>query len=139
VNPFNFANTKNSTWYLSNILRVNHLSDQILPGEYALGKIEKSASTLKAWVTADQCLTDQQRTSLGFTLENMMLSCFYDNMPCNVSHFTRLSWNNEFGNCYTFNGLYDAEGRVQKSRLTSKPGIRNGLSLELFTGVFSKL
>ncbi len=105
---------------------------------YTLNKVTLAASILKAWVTADKCLTNRQRMTLGHDINIMLVSCYFNNEPCNARHFTRLPWHNEYGNCYTFNALYDNNGSVQESKRTSKPGIRNGLSVELISGITCK-
>jgi hypothetical protein len=125
--------------YLMGILQARGISPQInlQDGEYAIDKLEEASSALKASVIADKSLNDSFLESLGFTLDTMLISCYYNNQRCNKSDFT---WFRtfEYGNCYTFNGVFDQNKNMVDSKTTSKAGPSNGLVLELFIGAGGK-
>ena len=79
-------------------------------------------------MTSDTSLNEQSLKKKDFTIETMLISCFFNNHACNESDFT---WkrSNEYGNCYTFNGLL-----TEVSKVSSKSGPKYGLNLELFAG-----
>lgn len=58
-----------------------------------------------------------------------MVSCSYNGITCHAHDFT-LYWDNNYGNCYTFNyGTYNATTSSYKK--TSAHGSESGLKLEL--------
>lgn len=67
---------------------------------------------------------------IGFSLEEMLLSCEYQGTPCHASDFQPYH-DFDYGNCFRFNG----EERARKSRKTDW---QNGLRLELFSGLDDK-
>jgi hypothetical protein len=67
----------------------------------------------------------------------MLVSCYFDNLPCDKNSFTRIA-TTAFGNCFSFNygkNLTNHDVPVAKS---TKPGVQNGLQLELFSGCPSR-
>jgi hypothetical protein len=86
----------------------------------------------RSYVTFDQNLTDSQRESLGFTLEKMLISCFYNGIECSTKDFVWF-YTHEYGNCYMFNSNINSTNSTIKK--TSKTGISNGLRMELFVGI----
>jgi hypothetical protein len=38
----------------------------------------------------------------------------------------------EYGNCYTFNDMFNANSNQTEARKASKPGLKNGLILYVF-------
>ena len=114
----------------------NNISPTILVnGTILVAKtlVENAANILKASVTGDKSLTDDSRKRKGFTIETMLISCYFNNRVCNSSDFT---WkrSNEYGNCYTFN-----EDLTKNSKTISKAGPKYGLNIELFVGSTGKL
>lgn len=111
-------------------MKQNDISPQInvTSDEIAITKVQAAANILKASVTADKSLSESDLIKLGFTMDTMIISCFFDKKTCNTSSF---KWfhDNEYGNCYTFNSL------ISETLKTSKPGQAYGLLLELFIGV----
>ena len=64
----------------------------------------------------------------GYTLSDMLLSCFFNSRECKKSDFEYF-YSTRYGNCYKFNS--PASGPLRESGV---PGAMNGLQLELFTG-----
>lgn len=71
--------------------------------------------------------------SLGFSIETMLISCFFNGEKCSAENFT---WfiSFEYGNCYAFNYHVDNNNNSTKPLKTSQAGIGSGLTLELFVG-----
>ncbi|XP_071483146.1 epithelial sodium channel subunit beta-like [Diadema antillarum] len=67
-----------------------------------------------------------QRNETGHKLDDMLLSCYFQNFPCFPENFTHF-YNYMYGNCFTFNS--GSKGRVLN---VSKIGPLYGLSLELY-------
>ena len=125
-------NTDNETGpYINAMLIQNNISPTISingTSEIAKALVEIASNILKASVTGDKSLTDDSRKRKGFTIETMLISCYFNNRVCNSSDFT---WkrSNEYGNCYTFN-----EDLSQVSKTISKAGPKYGLNIELYVG-----
>ena len=113
---------------ISPTINVTGLSDT-----YAITLVDEAASLLKAYVTADKTLNKTQLKTLGFSIDSLLVSCYYNKAKCNGSDFNWVR-SNEFGNCYTFNDLI-SNGAEVSSKSTSKTGPEFGLNLEIFIGV----
>jgi hypothetical protein len=65
-------------------------------------------------------------SSYGNTLDKLLISCHYDQKPCDIANdFTPVS-SPFYGQCYAFN--------FHKRHKLKRPGNRNGLIVELFLG-----
>lgn len=82
---------KNNISYVTNISSIN-----ISPTEVD--------NLLKASVIGNKNFTTANIQNLGFTIDFMLLTCYFNNVPCNVSDFR---WVYDFGytNCWQFNRL----------------------------------
>ena len=121
--------------YINTILKFNQISGVInvtdLPDDrYAITLIDEAAMLLKAYITADKSLNDTELKKKGFSMDQLIISCYYNKVICNSSDFKWIR-SNEFGNCYTFNAM--AGGKA--TRTTSKAGPEFGLNLEIFIGI----
>ena len=67
---------------------------------------------------------------MGYTLDDMLISCYFNGIQCNTSNFNWF-YSYSYGNCYTFNNP-NVSSNILK---TSKSGPNNGLQLELFAGI----
>jgi hypothetical protein len=70
-------------------------------------------------------LTNEERINYGFTIDDMLIDCEFNNKPCFKKDF-QCYWNNDYGNCCTFNG-----GKGVQILRTNKAGSEYGLKLEL--------
>ena len=61
-------------------------------------------------------LTDDEKISLGFSKEDIIIDCQFAGSTCTADNFT-LSYNPSLGNCYTFNSGWDPELPLFKSRV----------------------
>jgi hypothetical protein len=64
--------------------------------------------------------------SLGYQIEDMLVSCEFNYLPCNSSDFSYF-YHPQYGNCYTFN-------KNMPAKTVSVPGVLYGLQLELYLG-----
>ena len=140
LNPFNemYADTKLNE-YLQNI---DNGKCFLLNDTYAFAMCLNSSNPnsaytifidqLKRSIANDKNLTDNDRYDIGYWLSSdMLISCEYNKAQCNWLNFTRY-WDNQFGNCYTFNRGNDSTEPL-KSSVT---GEKHGLQIEV---VVSKL
>ncbi|CAF0843935.1 unnamed protein product [Brachionus calyciflorus] len=123
INPFDVLNENTTGLYILDTLRKNSIPSylKINTGEKAIDLVEKASSILKASVVANKTLSEDYVKKLGFSLETMIISCYYDNKECNTSDFYYFR-DSEFGNCYTFNWITDNTNMYRKSYETSKTG-----------------
>lgn len=137
LNPFDLASDASTGKYISQVLKNHNLSAiSILNGKQNSTQIaDRASAILKSNVVADsRWLNASEIENLGYSLDQMLISCYFNGIECNASDFTWLR-SYEYGNCYTFNGLRDSTGNLRAIKKTSKPGPANGLRLELFIGL----
>jgi hypothetical protein len=81
-------------------------------------------------IVADENLTKEFRASLGYSLDqDMLVSCKFNGEYCSEANgkFYKF-WNNQYGNCYSFNYGKQSSNPILK---TSATGDQSGLHLEL--------
>ena len=72
-------------------------------------------------------VADEKKQAIGFSLDESLISCTFNNEFCDSRNFTWFfDYNN--GNCYTFNG------DEKKTLDTTLTGSNYGLTLEILTG-----
>jgi hypothetical protein len=81
----------------------------------------------------NESISDEQRVKLGFTLEEMMISCRYNNILCSSADF-EFFYTYQFGNCYRFNSGKNSTNDDVKLKKATNPGSKDALRLELFVG-----
>ena len=114
--------------YVKNILLNNNISPTINATNInGYDLVIQASSILKANIIADN-ITSIFREKIGFTMDTMLISCYFNGIKCNSSDFVH-SQSYEYGNCYSFNS------DLKSVRYTSKYGPTSGLNLELFVGV----
>ena len=83
---------------------------------------------IKASIYANSSLGATFMNQIGFTLDNMLLTCVYANQPtCSSSDFQSFT-SYDRGNCFTFNA------NTSNISTLSQTGQYYGLRLELFSG-----
>ena len=88
---------------------------------------------LRALVNNNPTYTADRKKSMGYQIENMLVSCYFNYLPCYASDFTYF-YHPLYGNCYTFNAAYDNNGTSKQIKSSSISGYWNGLILEFFVG-----
>jgi hypothetical protein len=86
-------------------------------------------STYRDWFLTS--LSQNESESIRFTLNDMLVSCYYSEMKCDESDFDLL-YSEKYGNCYVFNSLLKMNTSIRKA---VKYGPQYGLQLELYTGL----
>jgi hypothetical protein len=81
----------------------------------------------------NESITDEKRAKLGFNLEEMMITCRYNNIYCSTADFEYF-YTYQFGNCYRFNSGKNSTNDKVKLKKATNPGLKNALRLELFVG-----
>ena len=78
-------------------------------------------------------VSDGFRKSIGYNIEDMLISCYFNYNSCNASDFTYF-YSPLYGNCYTFNGGVFENGSTYPIKTVSSNGLFFGLTHELFIG-----
>ncbi|CAF0708689.1 unnamed protein product [Brachionus calyciflorus] len=129
LNPFD---RRNAQAYIDKTLEKNKIS-------YVndINKIDinpKLVNTLiKSSIKGDSNLTSKSIENIGFHIDYMLLTCYFNDVPCNNSDFI---WRYDFDyvNCYTFNSGFDQYGNKVPIKKVNDAGSDQSLKLELFLG-----
>jgi hypothetical protein len=78
----------------------------------------------------------------GHQLDQIIISCYYGNRPCDLKKDFSWYYNYKYGNCYRFNSKIERSGpddlivynETKTIETTQRPGPQNGLQLELYAG-----
>lgn len=135
LKPFN---KQRSQSYVYNLLNQSNLSRLLILGtvntsETAYGLINVASDLLKLSIASDQNLTIQTRKQLGWNIEEMLISCYYNSKTCLPSDFVYIQ-DYDYLNCYTFNSGKDSSGNTSTIRQAYMSGYNKGLEMELFIG-----
>jgi hypothetical protein len=142
LNPFNelyaaeklnetLRNIDNGACFL---LRDSYNFSECLNGSNPNSAFTKFVDQLKRSI-ANQNLTEYEHFIFGFDLSiDMLISCEYNKVQCSANDFTKY-WDNQYGNCYTFNKANDSTQPI-KSSVT---GEKHGLELQIVVGKLKKL
>ena len=131
LNPIDNSEIK-TVELITDILNFNNISFEVNSTEqngYSL--VNEISSVLKANLIANNSISRDGLEEIGFTIDKMLISCYYNDIECKSEDFTYFH-SFEYGNCYTFNS------NKRHSRMTSKFGLSSGLSVELFVGIPGK-
>ena len=83
-------------------------------------------------------LTTPERKSFGLSIEEMLVSCYFNGMPCYDEEFEWF-YNYEYGNCFAFNsGFNTKKNKHVPLKNVQRAGQQHGLKLELFVGTPDK-
>ena len=90
LNAFDVATHNFSGWYINKVLPEVGIRGDLVPtdSEDAISLIEDANEVLKARMMSDKDLTDQNLQDVGFKIETMLVSCFFNGQKCNSSDFT---------------------------------------------------
>jgi hypothetical protein len=135
LNPFDFTTVNNTGVYINNAIMSGQLNPYVTvngSNDTAAERVYDILSYLKSYIIADKNKSEEDRHLMGFSLETMLVSCFFNGIKCGPEDFDMI-WSYEYGNCYTFNSNFK---NTNKNLIkTSKFGMNSGLVMELFTGV----
>ncbi|RNA27956.1 acid-sensing ion channel 1 isoform X2 [Brachionus plicatilis] len=129
LNPFD---RRKAQGYIDQVLAKNNLS-------YVsdVNKIDKNPrlinTLIKSSIIGNPNLTAENIEQLGFHIDYMLLTCYFNDIPCSQSEFV-LTYDFDFVNCYTFNSGYDRHGNKVPVKRINEAGADQSLKLELFLG-----
>ena len=109
---------KYATLNINNSLRLNSLN--------FLNLIQANLSTR----------SDEFKRSLSYTFDESVISCTFNQAKCSEAHFDWY-YDRLLGNCYRFNSLL--MNPLKNLSKTYKPGLLNGLQMEMFLGLQDKM
>ena len=87
---------------------------------------------------SDANLTSQEKKNLSHMLDRILFNCFFNYKPCNSSDFVWI-YDNNYGNCYSFNSGFDSSGSKVDLKKSSFAGSYFGLQLTLYVNFYDKL
>jgi len=68
-------------------------------------------------------LNDADKKSLGYGLDEMLITCLYNNRKCTTNDFNWY-YSYDYGNCFSFNtGVNETNGKDVKMKEAKRPGI----------------
>ena len=79
-------------------------------------------------------VTNEDRKKIGYSLEDMLISCKFADVVCNASDF-EWKFDKFFGNCYDFNTGRNSFNQTIPIKKNYNSGFRAGLQLELYVGM----
>jgi hypothetical protein len=89
-------------------------------------------------ISGTNALNVTAKKSLGYDINDILISCTYFNQDCDASDFVWF-WHYVFGNCFKFNSGFDSNGNRVELKTGSGNGIFSGLNLVFFSGLSDKL
>ena len=95
-------------------------------------------TTEYGYITNDVNLTSSQRKLLGHDLDDILINCEYSFRECNSSDFV-WSFDEAYGNCYSFNSGFDSKGNKVDLKQSAFVGSDYGLYMELYVNFYEKL
>ena len=96
---------------------------------------ENAADNAAQFVYEILKLPDEEKTKFGHSLDDILLSCRFNSKSCNSRDFTR-SFDNTYGNCYSFNSGFDENGTKVDLKESAFVGSLFGLQLTLYANVY---
>lgn len=97
----NAFDKRNAQTYINQVLAKNNIS-------YVsdINRIDipptKVNNLIKASIIGNKSFTDDDIKSMGFSIDYMLLTCYFNNVPCNQSDF-RWVYDFDYTNCWQFN------------------------------------
>ena len=90
-------------------------------------RFEDIVSGLKTSIYSNNSLGESFMKNISFSLDDMLISCYYEGDKCDSSYFTQFTTYDR-GNCYIFNT------NASNIKISKQSGSFFGLQLELFAG-----
>ena len=116
LNPFNGYNTVGYNYIQ------NYLNQSGIGSTYS-----EQLDSLKASIYSDSSMGESFMKNIGFSIDDMLFSCYFNKNECNKSDFTLITTYDR-GNCYMFNF------GTENIKTSSQTGQYYGLKVELFSG-----
>jgi hypothetical protein len=81
---------------------------------------------------------NDERKAISHDLDDILVDCSFNREECNASDFT-WSYDERYGNCYTFNSNFASDGSQVDLKKTSISGSDFGLQLSLYVNIYEEL
>ncbi len=78
-------------------------------------------------------LSDKEKKQLGYSISGMLNKCFFNSKKCSPDQFP-FFYSAAYGNCYSINSGYYANGSNQTIFSSRSKGVKNGLRLAINLG-----
>ena len=90
LNAYDVASDEYSGTYINKVLSETGLRGHLVPAddEDAITLIEDANEVLKARIISDKNLTAENLQDIGFKMETMLISCFFNGVKCTANDFT---------------------------------------------------
>ena len=82
--------------------------------------------------------SNEEKKRIGHELNDILISCTYNAFQCN-STFFHWSFDDKYGNCYSFNSGYESNGAHVEYLQSNFAGPETGLQLKLYVNVYEPL
>ena len=128
LNSFDTSNS-GSYDHLNNTISSLNISYKDKDESY-ISTFTQLTKLIKANARSDKNSNPDTIKSYGFSLNSMLISCYFDSKKCSVSDFTYY-YTYEYGNCYIFNMYVNSSTSL---KTISGSGPSNGLNMEIFIG-----
>ena len=79
-------------------------------------------------------VSNEDRKKIGYSLEEILLSCKFGDVVCNASDF-EWKFDSFYGNCYEFNTGRNSLNETTPIKKLFFPGYRAGLQIDLYAGM----
>jgi hypothetical protein len=126
MNPINYA-IPGATQQALKLLKESNFDDNIddlsYNGTRDMYRLSMLAKEISYYINKKMNLS-----TYGYTFDNILIGCSFKGVKCEPEQITEFL-SNDFGKCYTFNS-----GENAPTLSTNRPGMNNGLDLELFVG-----
>lgn len=135
LNPFYAPRAQsyiNSVLNSYNMTRFSNLTS-IKQNETAFSLDATVLSTILTAAASDQNLSSSARKQLGFDIDTMLVSCWFNGVQCSSSDFYWFQ-SYKYGNCYMFNGGVNANNTAIDIKQVNNAGNGNGFEAEIFVG-----
>ena len=83
-------------------------------------------------------LSNEERKKLGHDLDDILFDCYFNVEVCDSTDFI-WSWDDFYGNCFTFNTGLDSNQNKTVLKESNMPGFFYGLQLTFYVNVFEEL
>ena len=128
----NLFDHRYSQKYIDQVLNNNNMSyvnniSQININPNMVKKLIQSS------IASDSKLTKENKRKYGFDIDYMLLTCFFDDIPCDSNDFIWI-YDYEYGNCFTFNSGRDEAGNKIDIKKITESGSDKSFRLEIFLG-----
>lgn len=133
LNPFDGIRSKN---YMTNILQQNNLNSLINEIKNSsnsppvISIVQQAMYVLKANAFAESYQNESFLKNLGYSLQDMIVSCYYNGIRCNLTNDFEWFFSFEYGSCYKFNSKVNH----RELKKIGKSGPDRGLKMEIFVG-----